>query len=42
MAILSSGQTIFSLTHIEGIKLDAAGEEVDEVAGEQVAWMWIG
>ena len=32
MAIHSSGQTIFSLTHIEGIPL-SAGEEVDEVAG---------
>ena len=32
MAIHSSGQTIFSLTHIEGITL-GAGEEVDEVAG---------
>ena len=32
MAIHSSGQTIFNLTHIEGITLDA-GEEVDEVAG---------
>ena len=32
MAILSSGQTVFSLTHIEGITL-VAGEEVDEVAG---------
>jgi hypothetical protein len=27
-----SGQTIFSLAHIEGITL-GAGEEVDEVAG---------
>ena len=33
MAIHSSGQTIFSLAHVEGIALDA-GEEVDEVAGE--------
>ena len=32
MAIHSSGQTIFSLAHIEGITL-GAGEEVDEVAG---------
>ena len=32
MAIHSSGQTIFSLSHIEGITL-GAGEEVDEVAG---------
>ena len=32
MAIHSSGQAIFSLTHIEGITL-GAGEEVDEVAG---------
>ena len=32
MAIHSSGQTIFSLTHIEGITL-GAGEEVDKVAG---------
>ena len=33
MAIYSSGQTIFSLTHIEGITL-GAGEEIDDVAGE--------
>ena len=33
MAIHSSGQTVFSLTHIEGITL-GAGKEVDEVAGE--------
>ena len=32
MPIHSSGETVFSLTHIEGIILDA-GEEVDEVAG---------
>ena len=32
MAIHSSGQTIFSLAHVEGITL-CAGEEVDEVAG---------
>ena len=32
MAIHASGQTIFSLAHIEGITL-GAGEEVDEVAG---------
>ena len=32
MAIQSSGQTVFSLSHIEGITL-GAGEEVDEVAG---------
>ena len=32
MAIHSSGQTISSLAHIEGITLNA-GEEVDEVAG---------
>ena len=32
MAIHSSGQTISSLSHIEGITL-SAGEEVDEVAG---------
>ena len=32
MAIHSSGQTIFNLTHIEGITL-GAGEEVGEVAG---------
>ena len=31
MAIHSSGQTIFSLTHIEGITL-SAGEEVDKVS----------
>ena len=33
MAIHSSGWTVFSLSHIEGITL-GAGEEVDEVAGE--------
>ena len=32
MAIHSSGQTIFSLAHIERITL-GAGEEVDKVAG---------
>ena len=32
MAIHSSGQTIFSLTHREGITL-GTGKEVDEVAG---------
>ena len=32
MAIHSNGQTVFSLSHIEGITL-GAGEEVDEVAG---------
>jgi hypothetical protein len=32
VAILSSGQTVFSLTHIEGITL-GAGEEEDEVVG---------
>ena len=32
VAIHSSGQTIFSLAHIEGISL-GTGEEVDEVAG---------
>ena len=32
MAIRSSGQTIFSFAHIEGIML-GAGEKVDEVAG---------
>ena len=32
MAIHSSVQTVFSLSHIEGITL-SAGEEVDEVAG---------
>ena len=32
MAIHSSGQTIFSLSHIEGITLGTS-EEVDEVAG---------
>ena len=32
MAIHSSGQTVSSLSHIEGITL-GAGEEVDEVAG---------
>ena len=33
MDIHSSGHTIFSLPHMEGITL-GAGEEVDEVAGE--------
>ena len=32
VAIHSSGQTIFSLTHREGITL-GTGKEVDEVAG---------
>ena len=32
MAIHFSGQTIFSLAHIEGITL-GAGEEVDDVVG---------
>ena len=32
MAIHSSGQTVFSFSHIDGITL-GAGEEVDEVAG---------
>jgi hypothetical protein len=32
VAIYSSGQTIFSLAHLEGITL-GAGEEVDEVVG---------
>ena len=32
MAIHSSGQTGFSLSHIEGIKL-GVGEEIDEIAG---------
>ena len=32
MAIHSSGQTIFSLAHVEGITLGAGGE-VDEIAG---------
>ena len=32
MAIHSSGRTIFSLAHIEGMTV-GAGEEVDEVAG---------
>jgi hypothetical protein len=32
VAIHSSGQIIFSFTHIEGITL-GTGEEVDEVAG---------
>ena len=32
MAIHSSGQTIFSLAHIEGITL-GTGEEIDEVVG---------
>ena len=41
MAIHSSGQTIFSLIHIEGITL-GAGEEVDEVAEEELTWVWIG
>ena len=41
MPIHSSGQTIFSLTHIEAITL-GAGEEVDEVAGGASGWVWIG
>ena len=36
MAIHSSGQTIFSFTFIKGITLGA-----DEVAGGEVAWVWI-
>ena len=32
MVIHSSGQTVFSFSHIEGIRLDAC-EKVDEVAG---------
>ena len=32
MAIHSSGQTLFSLTHIEGITL-SAGKKTEEVAG---------
>ena len=32
MTIYSSGQTVFSFSHIEGITMDA-GEEVDEVDG---------
>jgi hypothetical protein len=32
VAIHFSGQTVFSICHIEGIKL-GAGEEVDEVSG---------
>ena len=32
MAINSSGQTIFNITHLEGITLGAS-EEVDKVAG---------
>ena len=32
MAINPNGQTVFSLSHIEGIT-KGAGEEVDEVAG---------
>ena len=34
MPIHSSGQTVYSLSHIEGITL-GAGEEVDEVAGNE-------
>ena len=41
MAIHSSGQTIFSLIHIEGITL-GAGEEVERLLEEQEAWVWIG
>ena len=41
MAVHSSGQTVFSLTHIEGITL-GTGEEVDRLLDEQVAWVWIG
>ena len=38
LVIHSSGQTIFSLAHIEGITL-GAGEEVDEVArGARCGW----
>ena len=38
VTIHSSGQTVFSFTHIEGITL-GAGEEENEVAGGQVEWM---
>ena len=41
MAIHSSGQTIFSFTHIEGITL-GAGEEVDEVVGGASGMVYIG
>ena len=41
MAIHSSGQAIFNLSHIEGITL-GAGEEVDELLEEKVAWVWMG
>ena len=40
MAIHPSGQTIFSLTHIERITL-CAGEEVDMVAGG-AGGVWMG
>ena len=40
-AIHSSGQTVFSLSHTEGITL-GAGEEVMRLLEEPVAWVWIG
>ena len=41
MAIHSSGQTVFSLPHIEGITL-GEGEEVDQVVGGKGALVYIG
>ena len=41
MPIRFSGQTVFSLSHIEGITL-GAGEEVDEFAGGASGMGWIG
>ena len=41
MAIHFSGQTVFSLSHIEGITL-GVGEEVMRLLEEQVAWVWMG
>ena len=41
MAIYSSGQTVLSFPHKEGIIL-GAGKEAEEIAGDQVAWVWIG
>ena len=40
VAIHSSGQTISSLAHIEGITLNA-GEEADEVAGGAGGMVWM-
>ena len=41
MAIHSSGQTVLNLFHKEEITLGAC-EEIDEVAGGEVAWVKIG